>query len=241
MNQPLFQLTGISQVYNGRIVLNLSDLTINSGEILALVGPSGAGKSTLLRLLNFLEAPHTGKIQFDGQTVSPSLSIDQRRRVTMVFQNPTLLKRSVIQNLRFGLTIRGEKTTEEQINTALELVGLDELGKQLAQNLSAGEAQRAALARALIFKPDVLLLDEPTANLDPSNVKLIEEIIQATNQALKTTIVIVTHNIFQAKRIAHRTALLINGRLIEIAPTEQFFNAPTREETAVFTRGDFIY
>ncbi|MEM7332169.1 MAG: ATP-binding cassette domain-containing protein [Chloroflexota bacterium] len=241
MSEPLFQLDRVSQQYNGRIVLDLSTLTINQGEILAIVGPSGAGKSTLLRLLNFLETPHTGHIQFDGQRITPTLGIEQRRRVTMVFQNPTLLKRSVIKNLQYGLNLRGQKATESQLNAALKRVGLQDLGHQLAQKLSAGEAQRAALARALIIQPDVLLLDEPTANLDPQNVKLIEEIICEVNASQKTTVVIVTHNIFQAKRIANRTALLINGRLVEIAPTDQFFNAPERAETAVFISGDFIY
>lgn len=237
----LYRLIDVSQGYNGRIVLDIPQMHINQGEILALVGPSGAGKSTLLRMLNFLEYSLTGDLNFDGQSVSPSLPIEQRRRVTTVFQNPALLNRSVMQNLAYGLALRGKKATSEELQRVLKQVGLDTLGNQAARKLSAGEAQRTALARALIIKPDVLLLDEPTANLDPYNVGVMEEMITAVNQAQKTTIVIVTHNIFQAKRIAHRTALLINGRVIEIAPTEQFFNEPEREETAVFIRGDFVY
>lgn len=239
--KPLYQLSNVTQAYDGRIVLNLPQLTINQGEILALVGPSGAGKSTLLRLLNFLEQSQTGQITFDGQTTTPTLPIEQKRRVTTVFQNPLLLKRSVIQNLQYGLSLRGIKATDAAIETALQQVGLEALGRQSAKKLSAGEAQRAALARALIIQPDILLLDEPTANLDPQNVRLIEKIITDVNQSRQTTIIIVTHNIFQARRIAHRTALLMNGRLIEIAPTEKLFTQPEQEETAVFLRGDFIY
>ena len=238
---PLYTLTDVSQIYDGRKVLDIPSLTINSGEILALVGPSGAGKSTLLRLLNFLEYSDSGQLKFENQNVSPTLAIAQRRRVTMVFQNPALLKRTVIQNLQYGLSLRGQTATPEMIQVALEQVGLTKLGQQSAQKLSAGEAQRAALARALIFQPDVLLLDEPTANLDPQNVALMEKIISDVNKTYQTTIVIVTHNIFQARRLAHRTALLKNGRLIEIANTDTFFNHPQHEETAVFIRGDFVY
>lgn len=237
----LYRLEDVTQVYDGRSVLNLPQLTIEKGEILALIGPSGAGKSTLLRLLNFLEHPRSGSIYFDDQLVTPTLPIEQRRRVTTVFQNPLLLKRSVLKNLQYGLSLRGIKFSEVQLQEQLAQVGLAELAHQSAQKLSAGEAQRAALARALIIQPDVLLLDEPTANLDPQNVAMIEQIIRRENESRQTTIVIVTHNIFQARRIAHRTALLMNGRLIEIAPTAQLFETPEHEETAVFLSGDFVY
>lgn len=239
--KALFSLHQVQQRYNGRLVLNIPSLTIQKGEILAIVGPSGAGKSTLLRLLNFLETPSSGHLVFDQQPVMPNISIKQRRRVTTVFQNPLLLKRSVSGNLRFGLALRGQHNNQVQIEQMLKRVGLSALANQTATKLSAGEAQRAALARALILRPDVLLLDEPTANLDPQNVAQIEQIIQAENHDRGTTIVIVTHNIFQARRISHRTALLVNGRLVEIAPTPDFFDSPQKEETAVFIRGDFVY
>jgi tungstate transport system ATP-binding protein len=238
---PLYQLNDVQQWYNGRCVLNIEQLTIHPGEILAIVGPSGAGKSTLLRLLNFLEQPVEGEIIFDGQKEAAELPLSQRRRVTTVFQQPLLLKRSVLANLRYGLALRGEKLAPETADSWLERLGLTPLANQPARKLSAGEAQRVALARALLISPDVLLLDEPTANLDPYNVGLIEAIIRQENASQNTTIVLVTHNIFQARRLAHRTALLIDGRIIEIAPTEPFFTSPQNSKTAAFLKGEIIY
>jgi len=152
-----------------------------------------------------------------------------------------LLQRSVRANLRYGPSLRGQKLPLAVEDEWLERLGLSSLADQSAPKLSAGEAQRVALARALVTQPDVLLLDEPTANLDPSNVRIIESIIQEENQRSGMTVVLVTHNIFQARRIAHRTALLWAGELIEVAETEQFFNEPAREETAAFVRGDTVY
>ena len=241
MSKPVYELSQVQQTYDGRTVLNLEQFTIQQGEILALVGPSGAGKSTLLRLLNFLEPASRGTVQFDGQLATPDLALVQRRRVTTVFQRPLLLQRSVRANLRYGPGLRGQKLPQSVEDEWLERLGLSSLADQSAPKLSAGEAQRVALARALVTQPDVLLLDEPTANLDPSNVRIIESIIQEENRRSDMTVVLVTHNIFQARRIAHRTALLWAGELIEVAETEQFFNEPVREETAAFVRGDTVY
>ena len=241
MSQPVFELNEVQKVYDGRTVLNVGQLTVQRGEILALVGPSGAGKSTLLRLLNFLEPASQGTVRFDGQVVTADLGLGQRRRVTTVFQRPLLLQRSVRANLRYGPGLRGQKLPPAVENEWLERLGLAPLADQSAPKLSAGEAQRVALARALVTQPDVLLLDEPTANLDPNNVRIIESIIQEENRRSDMTVVLVTHNIFQARRIAHRTALLWAGELIEVAATEQFFNEPAREETAAFVRGDTVY
>lgn len=239
MNQPLYQLENVRQWYDGRCVLDITQLHIQRGEILAIVGPSGAGKSTLLRLLNFLEQPTQGQITFDGQVGMPSLA--QRRRVTMVFQRPVLLRRSVADNLGFGLGLRGGKLLPDVQRSWLERLGLTPLARQAAHKLSAGEAQRVSLARAMVMQPDVLLLDEPTANLDPHNVGIIETILREENQNLGMTMVLVTHNIFQAQRLAQRTALLWDGRLIEIADTPTFFNVPTQAETAAFVRGELVY
>lgn len=237
----LFQLKAIEQWYNGRCVLNIDQLTVHPGEILAIIGPSGAGKSTLLRLLNFLEPPSQGQLTFDGQLITADIPLGQRRRVTTVFQQPLLLKRSVLANLRYGLALRGEKLAQKTADAWLDRLGLAPLSGQPAHKLSAGEAQRVALARALLIRPDVLLLDEPTANLDPYNVGLIETIIREENKASKTTTVLVTHNIFQARRLAHRTALLIDGQIIEIAETETLFTSPKNPKTAAFLKGEFIY
>lgn len=241
MSDVLFGLEQVTQRYNGRCVLALDAMQINKGEILALVGPSGAGKSTLLRLLNFLEAPTSGTIMFDGTAVTHNLPLTTRRRVTTVFQKPALLKRSVAANIGYGLSLRGEKISPELLDHWLTRLGLQDLSKQKASKLSAGEAQRVALARALVMRPDVLLLDEPTANLDPFNVHLIENIVREENQQNGTTIILVTHNVFQAKRIADRTALLMGGKLVELSETAVFFDNPHHPQTAAFVRGEFVY
>jgi len=241
VSAPLYALEEVRHVYDGRCVLNIGKLSVRRGEILGIVGPSGSGKSTLLRLLDFLEAPTGGRLIFDGKPVTADVSLDQRRRVTTVFQHPVLLKRSVTSNLRFGLSLRGEKLSNDLKMEWLERLGLTDLADKPAETLSAGEAQRVALARALLVRPDVLLLDEPTANLDPFNVGLIESIVQEENRIRGTTIVMVTHQLFQARRLAHRTALLLSGQFIEIADTESFFESPRQPETAAFVQGELVY
>ena len=239
MNQ--YELFDLKQIYDGRCVLDIPAFQIKQGEILAVIGPSGAGKSTMLRLLNFLEYPSKGRLDFEGHPVTAEISIEKRRRVTTVFQRPVLLKRSVAANLKYGVSLRGKNLAPERKKKWLDKLGLAEFEHQSAVKLSAGEAQRVALARALLTEPDVLLLDEPTANLDPYNVGLIEKIVREENQKRQTTVVIVTHNIFQARRLAHRTALMLNGVLVEVGETEQFFSNPVRPETNSFIRGELIY
>src|SRR5512139_569235 len=202
----IYRINNLTKTYGERQVLAIDALEIYRGEVLALVGPSGAGKSTLLRLLNFLEPPKRGAIEFDGveYTEGAEVPLEMRRRVTTVFQRPMLLDRSVWDNVTFGLRLRGQRDATETVQQAIEQVGLVELARQRARTLSGGEAQRVALARAMVLHPDVLLLDEPTANLDPHNVGLIENIARKLNQERGTTLVLVTHNVFQAKRMAHR-------------------------------------
>lgn len=239
----IYRIEQLSKVYGERKVLDLDALEIRRGEILALVGPSGSGKSTLLRLLNFLERPSTGTIEFNGQRFGPNDEppLAQRRRVTTVFQRPMLLERSVWENVAFGLRLRGQRDSRERIAEVLDGVGLGELGRQRARTLSGGEAQRVALARAMVLDPDVLLLDEPTANLDPYNVGLIESIVARLNREREATLILVTHNVFQAHRLAQRVAFLLDGRIIEVADTERFFTDPQDARTRSFVKGEMVY
>lgn len=242
MPEPLYRLHRIGHSYEGRRVLTVDELDIERGEIVALVGPSGAGKSTLLRLLNFLEAPTEGSLEyrgrlFDGRNTMP---LALRREVTTVFQRPLLLSRSVRDNVAYPLLLRG-RNGHERVAQALDRVGLLPLARQAARTLSGGEAQRVALARAIVMEPTALLLDEPTANLDPYNVGVIEEIVQGLNAERGTTLVLVTHNVFQARRLASRVVFLLNGNVVEVAEKEQFFAAPRDPRTAAFIRGDMVY
>lgn len=243
MSIPIYKIRDLGKEYDGRCILDIPLLDIFQGEIFALVGPSGAGKSTLLRLLNFLETPTRGSITFFDHEFRPDTEtpVEIRRRVTTVFQRPILLNKTVSENVVYGLRVRGKKATNGLCNSVLEQVGLVHLAQQRARKLSGGEAQRVALARAMIIQPDVLLLDEPTANLDPYNISLIEKIAKNINQTQKTTLIMVTHNIYQAHRLASRIALMLDGKIVEVTDTEHFFQAPKNPRTAAFVRGDMVY
>jgi tungstate transport system ATP-binding protein len=241
--EDLYSIHSLEKSYGDRFSLRIEHLSIEKGEILALIGPSGAGKSTLLRLLNFLEEPDRGSIRFLGSEIQPGedVPLPLRRRVTTVFQRPILLNRSVWANVSYGLRLRGERDADKQIWESLRTVGLTELAHQPARKLSGGEAQRVALARAILLNPDALLLDEPTANLDPYNVGLIESAIREMNLTKSTTVVLVTHNTFQARRLAHRAALLIDGTLVQIGEMEAYFETPNHPMVEAFMKGKMVY
>ena len=221
-------------------MLDLERLDIRRGEVLALVGPSGAGKSTLLRILNFLERPAAGSLAFDGHALNGSLPLEVRRQVTTVFQRPVLLRGTVRENVAYGLALRGRRD-HGLVHDIIARVGLAGLAQAQAHTLSGGEMQRVALARALVIGPQVLLLDEPTANLDPHNVSLIEDIVRQHNRQYGTTVVLVTHNVFQARRLAHRVGLLLAGKLVELDDTHTFFESPRDPRTLAFVNGEMVY
>jgi tungstate transport system ATP-binding protein len=240
--QPVYRLEGLSQRYGGRPVLQIDRLEVESGEVLCLVGPTGAGKSTLLRLLAGLEAPASGALWFGRHRIGgPALPLEVRRRVTLVFQRPLLLSATVRANVEYGLRLRGLGPCPERVRATLENVGLGPLAARAARGLSGGEVQLTALARALVLEPDVLLLDEPTSHLDPARVALVEEVVAKFQRQHDATVVWATHNLFQARRVAGRAALLLDGRSVEVAPTREFFESPRDPRTAAFVRGDMVY
>ncbi len=243
MDGPVYRLEGLRQVYGGRVVLDVPALEVQRGEILGVVGPSGAGKSTLLRLLGLLEAPTAGRLLFNGTWLPrpQAAPLELRRRVVMVFQRPILLSGTVYTNVAYGLRIRGRRDERQRLEAALALMGLEAVARAQAHTLSGGELQRVAVARALVVEPEVLLLDEPTANLDPAHVARIEAAVREANTRSGVTVVLVTHNIFQARRLARRVGLLVGGKLIEVAPAREFFEAPQRPETRAFVSGEMVY
>ncbi|MGI6038292.1 MAG: ABC transporter ATP-binding protein [Limnochordia bacterium] len=225
--------------------LSIPELTLVGGEVFSILGPSGAGKTTLLRLLNFLEQPDAGEVSFDGQTYragayQPPLEV--MREITTVFQRPALLSTTVWQNIIYPLKIRGLDIPHDEIESLMEQLGIAHLGHQSCTTLSGGEAQRVALARALVFKPKVLLLDEPTANLDPQNIKIIEEmVVKYVRQDHKPVVAWITHNHFQAKRVGDRICLIEDGQIVEVSPKEVFFEDPRAQRTKDFLAGNMFY
>jgi len=241
--QIVYQISHLRKIYQERCVLDVENFNVKQGEIVAIIGPSGSGKSTLLRIMNFLEMPSEGQVEFMGAIFEQGkeMPLALRRRVTTVFQRPILLNRTVEENVAFALSLHGKEKSQNKVNQALNEVGLEKLNNQRARTLSAGEAQRVALARAMVIQPDVLMFDEPTANLDPYNVLLIEQIIQRLNREFGITIILVTHNLFQAKRLAGRVAFLLEGMIIEINDTALLFQNPQDPRTRSFLLGDMVY
>lgn len=241
--QPVFQVEGVRKIYGDRCVVQINDLSIYPDEITALVGPSGSGKSTLLRMLNFIEYPSDGSILFHGECfhAEHAMPLNLRRRISTVFQRPILLSRSVRDNAAFGLHIQNKKDLLTNVDVVLSELGLQKLADSNARSLSGGEAQRVALARSILIQPEVLLLDEPTANLDPYNISLIEKIVEKIRSKNHTTIVMVTHNIFQARRLADRVVFMLDGQIIEVNQTERIFQEPDDPRTRAFIHGEMVY
>jgi molybdopterin-binding protein len=221
----LAELKNLKKRFGDRTVLDDVTLQVQEGEILALLGPNGSGKTTLLKVLAFLLKPDAGKITFRGETVTEKNSERMRLESTMVFQKTMLFNASVYDNVAYGLKVRKtpRNNIDEEVSQALRLVRLEGFEKRQAKKLSGGEQQRVALARALVLKTKLLLLDEPTANLDPKNASIIEEAIAAINRESETTIVMATHNMFQAKNLPQRIALITNGRISEVGTPAEIF------------------
>jgi tungstate transport system ATP-binding protein len=217
----LYELHKLTRVHQGRSVLDIPELTIPAGKITSLLGPNGAGKTTLLQLLAFLDTPSSGEVRFCTKPVDFTEKALQplRRRVVLVDQYPILFTGSVLRNLEFGLKVRkiDPKKRGSVIDEALEMVGMKDFLNAEAHKLSGGETKRVALARALVVKPEVLLCDEPTANVDAENQEIIQGILERANGKEKISIIFATHSLSQAERLAHQTVILKDGRLSGLA------------------------
>jgi tungstate transport system ATP-binding protein len=240
MRDSIFNLRQIQKRYTHRFQLYVEKLDIMKGEVHALVGPNGSGKSTLLRILHLLEPPDHGQIFLDQQEIQRPIELNIRREISMVFQRPILLNTSVRNNIAYPLQLRGQ-VDEKRIEETLSQFDLDRLADADARSLSGGETQRVALARALVTHPKVLLLDEPAANLDPQNVERIEAIIEEIRRSGATTIILVTHEVYQANRLADRTTMLLDGEIVETAYSTEFFRSPGDPRAKAFIRGEMVY
>jgi tungstate transport system ATP-binding protein len=226
---------------NFRVVKALDSVTFNveGGKIIVLIGVNGAGKTTLLRILAGLEKPDQGTILVNDKNKTDS---ELRQIATLVFQRTVMFSRSVYDNLAFGLKIRGEKDSEikEKITEALHSVGLRNFEKRKAKKTSGGEQQRIALVRAFLLEPKILLLDEPTANLDPNSATIIEKAILAKKK-LENAIIISTHNLSQAKRIGDDVIHIHAGKIVEMTTCAAFFNNPQSEVSRKFISGELEF
>ncbi|MEM3607538.1 MAG: ABC transporter ATP-binding protein [Candidatus Bathyarchaeia archaeon] len=229
---PTVEVRNLCKEYHGRQALKDVSFTVQRGEVFVLVGPNGAGKTTLLRIIDLLEEPTSGEVIFDGEPVDYSAKekVNLRRRIGMVFQQTTLFNMSVFDNIAYALKIRGEERhrIKEKVEAMLELLRLEGFERKNALSLSGGESQRVALAQALVAGPELLLLDEPTANLDPRNASIVEEAISSFTRERNATVIMTTHDMSQAENLAHRMAVLNHGRVERIGTFQEVFGSPSR-------------
>lgn len=217
MNTPLIALENVRQRYSDRTVLDIDRLEFETGTITGLAGPNGSGKSTLLRLLAFLESPAQGTVKFLGTPTQARSSAN--RQVTLLVQEPYLLKRTVFANVAYGLRIRGKNDIPAKVFRALEIVGLDPavFARRQWFELSGGEVQRVALAARLVLKPKLLLMDEPTASLDAKSARLIHEAALAARDEYGASLVVASHDMAWLEAVTDHIHHLENGRVVRTA------------------------
>ena len=226
------RLEGVSFTVNGKTIIDRISVEIAAGPRTVILGPNGAGKSVLMRLCHGLLKPTAGVIAWRGGNGG-------RQRQAMVFQRPVMLRRSALANVIYGMQLAGITPRECELRSrdVIEAVGLLHLSARPARMLSGGEQQRVALARAWALNPEVMFLDEPTANLDPGATRDIENIITQIH-ASGTKIIMSTHNLGQARRLADEILFLHQGRLVERAAMQRFFQHPEAPEAASFIRDE---
>lgn len=224
----------LQKSYDGRKVLDIEKGIIKKGSRTAIIGPNGAGKSTLLKILAGLESADSGSLFYDGSAEFPQMD------ATMVFQKPYLISTTVERNITYPMKIRGfsDDEIEKRVTELAEELGLTSFRKQKAWKLSGGETQKVALARALSFKPKLLLLDEPTANVDPYTTAEIEKMLIKASEY--STIVLITHNLAQAKRVCSEAMMMHEGKVIEFGPCEDVLLRPYSTETRRFVEGELL-
>ncbi len=223
----LLQIEKVKKRYNDRVVLDIESLSFEKGKVYAVVGPNGSGKTTLINILSLLDKPNEGRILFNGNDIwqNPKQNILAiRRKMTLVHQKPFLFQTTVFNNIAYGLRIRGSsiQQNEEYIHKALDMVGLTGFENRNALQLSGGEAQRVVIARALAIEPEILFLDEPTANIDLRHIDVIERIIRKINREMKTTVIFNTHDLSQAYRLSDSIISLLDGKIVPHVPENIF-------------------
>jgi len=240
----LLSLDNVSRRFGAVEALAGVSLEVGRGEVVGLLGPSGSGKTTLLRLAGMLDSPTSGRVLFEGKEVTPrgDRDLPTRRRIAMILQKPVVFRGTVMRNATYGLRMRRAEPEEARrgAQEALEAVGLGGLPGRTASTLSGGEVQRLAFARAAVLRPELMLLDEFTANLDPANITMLEKGVRAFREG-GGTVVMVTHNLPQARRLADRVCLLLGGKLVENSPSKEFFDSPKTGQARDFLDGTMVW
>lgn len=235
---PLIETIALWQRHGDRDTLKNVNLRVEQGEVFALIGPTGAGKTTLLRIIDLIDTPASGKVLLNGTdvTMSDKARLEARRRMAFVLQKPIVFNTSVYENIAYGLRWRGmsSRHIRSKVSDILELVRLSDYKHRNARTLSGGEVQRVAIARAIATEPELLLLDEPTANLDPISTAKIEQLITSVTHHYDTTIIMATHDMSQGQRLADRVGVLLNGEILQTGDWRNVFNSPRNKEIADF-------
>jgi tungstate transport system ATP-binding protein len=241
----MIEAQNITKVYGEREILHDVDLSVGEGEILGIIGPSGSGKSTFLRVLDLIEPPTSGDLSIFGVDVVEHRDrvVEVRRRMGMLFQKPIVFNTSVYENVAMGLKYRhvGKQEIDVSVKGVLEEVGLARYLRSNARNLSGGEQQRVSLARVLVTDPEILFLDEPTANLDPKSTETIERMVKRMNREQGMTVVMNTHDMLQGQRIARRIGVMIGGEILQVGSSREIFYAPDSTRIAHFVGIDNIH
>ncbi|PIX26333.1 MAG: ABC transporter ATP-binding protein [Deltaproteobacteria bacterium CG_4_8_14_3_um_filter_45_9] len=234
---PVLEIKNLEVKRGGVTILNVSSLLIHEGEILALIGPNGAGKTTLLQTLSYLLKPFQGEIFFKGEKVETNHSVlEYRRKLAMVFQEPLLFDTTVFSNVASGLKIRGMRRNEirDRVIEQLNRFGIGHLNDRSAKTLSGGESQRTSLARAFALRPEILLLDEPFASLDPLTRDALIEDLEHILRQTQTTAILATHDRMEALRLSDRIAVMNAGKILQIGSPSEVMNQPVDEFVASF-------
>ena len=228
----------LTKEYEGRKVLDIRELTIQEGSLCGIIGPNGAGKSTLLNLIAGLMKPSGGSLLYGAEKFTSYPYQD----MTMVFQKPYLMRTTVEKNISYPLRLRRWEPviTEERVRELTGELGLSNFRKQKSWKLSGGETQKVALARALSFHPKLLLLDEPTANVDPSTTAEIERMLKKINERENTTVIIITHNLVQARRLCDHVVFMDQGKVVEWGTSEKVLKNSDHELTKRFVAGELL-
>ena len=242
----MIRVEDLQKSFGNNPVLRGVDLEVADGEIFVIIGPSGQGKSTLLRIIDTLEVPTSGDVRIGSDSLyshGDANHHDMRKKVGMVFQNPAIFQGTVFENVAYGLRYRKITSEEmhERVETTLREVGLEGYEKREARKLSGGEKQRIAFARTMVTRPEIILLDEPTSNVDPVTTEKIEEIILYTRKTYNTTMIMNTHDMLQGQRMGDRIGVMMHGKIMQSGTPKEIFTLPATGEIARFIGFDNVF